>query len=167
MKGLSMSRRLVALIFTALMVPASANAASTFATWGPHVGFTTDPSQVVFGGQLEMGNVAPQIDFVPSVDFGFGDNVTLVSLNGDFRYRFAVTGSAWQPYAGAGVSLHFLSWDSNVIGHSSSDTQGGGSLLFGADVPTKTGNRFFVEGKFALGDGPTFKATAGWNFKMR
>jgi hypothetical protein len=43
---------------------------------------------------------------------------------------------------------------------------GGGSLLFGADVPTKTGNRFFVEGKLALGDGPSFKATAGWNFKM-
>ena len=162
-----MSRRLLALAFAALLVPAAAHATSSFTTWGPHVGFSTDPSQVVLGGQLEMGNVAPQIDFVPSVDFGFGDNITLVSLNGDFRYRIAVSGSAWQPYAGAGVSVHFFSWDSHWIGHSSSETLGGGSLLFGADVPTKSGNRFFVEGKVALGDGPTFKATAGWNFKLR
>ena len=162
-----MSRRLIALTLAAMLVPAAAQAANSFSTWGPHVGFTTDPSQVVFGGQLEMGNVAPQIDFVPSVDLGFGDSATLVSLNGDFRYRIAITGSAWQPYAGAGVAVHFYSWDSNVIGHGSSETLGGGSLLFGADVPTEAGNRFFVEGKFALGDGPTFKVTAGWNFKMR
>jgi hypothetical protein len=163
-----MHRRLTALVFAALVVlPAAAHAANSFQTWGPRVGFSTDPSQVVVGGQLEMGNVAPQIDFVPSVDFGFGDNVTLVSLNGDFRYRLNVADTKWQPYVGAGVSVHFFSWDNNVINHSSTETLGGGSLLFGADVPTASGSRFFVEGKIALGDGPTFKAMAGWNFKMR
>ena len=124
------------------------------------------PNQVVFGGHLEMGNIAPQVDFVPGVDLGFGDNVTLVSVIGDFRYRIKVTGATWQPYAGAGVALHMFSWDSGVVGHSSSETLGGGELIVGADVPTKTGNRFFVEGKFALGDGPSFKALAGWCFPM-
>ncbi len=162
-----MSRRLVALTLAALLVPAAAHAAGSFSTWGPHLGFSTDPSQVVFGGQLEMGNVAPQIDFVPGVDVGFGDSITLVSLNGDFRYRIVVPGATWQPYAGAGVAVHFYSWDQNVIGSNGNGTKAGGSLLFGADVPTKAGSRFFVEGKIALGDGPTFKVTAGWNFKMR
>jgi len=36
--------------------------------------------------------------------------------------------------------------------------------VFGADVPTKSGNRFFVEGKIGLGDSPDFKAIAGWHF---
>ena len=161
-----MSRRFLALTLAALLLPAAAHAASSFSTWGPHVGFSTGPDQVVFGGQLEMGNIAPQVDFVPGVDIGIGDNVTLISINGDFRYRIAVADAKWQPYAGAGVSLHFFSWDAGYGAHGS-ETRGGGSLLFGADVPTASGNRFFVEGKIGIGDSPDFKATAGWNFKMR
>lgn len=162
-----MSRRLLALTLALLLAPAAAHAAGSFQTWGPHIGFSTDPSQVVFGGQLQMGNVAPDIDFVPGVDLGVGDHITLVSLNGDFHYRFTISGATWQPYAGAGIALHFFSWDSGFPGRSASETQAGGSLLFGADVPTQTGSRFFVEGKVALGDGPSFKAMAGWHFKMR
>lgn len=152
-----MTRYLVALMLVALLAPAAARAEGSFQTWGPHVGFSTDPSQVVVGGQLQMGNVAPEIDFVPGVDLGFGDGFTLVSLNGDFHYRFTVSGATWQPYAGGGVAVHIVS----------GETLAGGSLLFGADVPTKTGSRFFVEGKVALGDGPSFKVIAGWHLRMR
>ena len=162
-----MTRRTLAFALLVLLAPVTANAAGAFQTWGPHVGFSSDPNQVVFGGHLEMGNIAPQIDFVPGADVGFGDNVTVISVFGDFRYRIPVAGATWQPYAGAGVALHMFSWDSGIIGHSSSETLGGGELIVGADVPTKTGNRFFVEGKFGLGDGPTFKALAGWCFPMR
>ena len=152
-----MSRRLIALTLAVMLVPAAAHAAGSFQTWGPHVGFSTDPSQVVLGGQLQMGNVAPEIDFVPGVDLGLGGGGTLVSINGDFHYRFTISGATWQPYAGGGVAVHIAS----------GNTQAGGSLLFGADVPTQTGSRFFVEGKVALGDGPTFKVIAGWHLKMR
>ena len=162
-----MSRHLVSLMLAMLLVPAAARAEGSFQTWGPHIGFSTSPSQVVFGGQFQAGNVAPEIDFLPGVDIGLGDGETWVSLNGDFHYRFVISGATWQPYAGAGVCVHFVSWDSNNSGHDSSETLAGGSLLFGADVPTKTGNRFFVEGKVALGDGPSFKVLAGWHFKMR
>ena len=162
-----MSHRLLALTLAIMLAPAAAHAAGSFQTWGPHVGFSTDPSQVVLGGQLQMGNVAPEIDFVPGVDLGIGDNVTWISLNGDFHYRFVISGATWQPYAGAGVAVHFVSWDTNLVGRNSSETLAGGSLLFGADVPTKTGSRFFVEGKVALGDGPSLKVIAGWHFKMR
>ncbi len=155
---------LLLLVAVLAPVPARANA---FQTFGPHIGFSTDPSQVVFGGQLQMGDVAPNIDFVPGVDVGVGDNLTLVSLNGDFHYRFVVQNMTWQPYAGAGVAIHFISWDNPGPGLDNSDTRAEGTIVGGADVPTRSGSRFFVEGKIGLGDGPSFKLTAGWHFKLR
>ncbi len=155
-----MIRRSLALLLLVLALPCAARA-SSFSTFGPHFGFSTDPSQLVVGGHLQMGDVAPHLDFVPSIDLGFGDNVTVLSLNGDFHYRLEVSGARWQPYVGGGVSLHHAS--SN--GYSS--TVGAGSFIFGADVPTQSGSRFFVEGKLGIGDGPTFKALAGWSFKLK
>lgn len=161
------TRITVALLFVALLPSAALAAGSSFSTYGPRIGFSGDPSQLVLGGQLQMGDVAPEIDLVPSVDLGIGGGGTVISLNGDFHYRFTISGARWQPYAGAGVALHIVSVDSPGPLRDSGDTLAGGSLILGADVPTDRGSRFFVEGKFALGDGPDFKLLAGWNFKMR
>ncbi len=160
-----MKLRLAPAVLLAALLPASALAAgSSFQTWGPHVGFSSGPSQFVLGGQLQMGDIAPSVDFVPSIDLGIGDGGTLVSLNGDFHYRFTISGATWQPYAGGGAAIHFASRDTPGPGGDSSDTEAGGTLVVGADVPTKSGNRFFVEGKFGIGDSPDFKAIAGWHF---
>lgn len=161
-----MIRRLALALALAALVPAAARAGA-FQTFGPHIGFSTGPDQVVFGGQLQMGDIAPQIDFVPGVDVGFGDDATVVSLNGDFHYRFVVEGMTWQPYAGGGVAIHFISFDNPGPLSDRSFTRAGGTIVGGADVPTKGGSRFFVEGKIGLGDGPDFKAMAGWHFKLR
>ncbi len=160
-----MIRRVLVPVFTALLLVPTSALAATFTTVGPQIGFSTDPSQVVFGGHLGMQDVAPDLDFVPSIDIGVGDNVTVFSLNGDFHYRFRVQGARWQPYAGAGVALHTASESSGFGGGSS--TVGGGNLMVGADVPTQGGSRFYVEARFGLGDGPTFKALAGWSFALR
>jgi hypothetical protein len=165
-----MLRRFLVFASFALLAPATALAAgSAFQTWGPHIGFSSDPNQVVFGGHLEMGEIAPQVDFVPGVDVGFGDHATLVAISGDFRYRLKVSNVTWQPYVGGGVALHFYSWNSDYFppGTHHSETLGGGELIGGADVPTRTGSRFFVEGRFGLADAPSFKALAGWCFPMR
>jgi hypothetical protein len=162
-----MNRRFLAVLIAAsLLVPASAFAyshGSASESFGPQLGFSSDPSQVVFGGHMDFADIAPSLDFVPSIDVGVGDNVTVFSFNGDFHYRFDIN-SHWQPYAGGGVALHAFSWDTG-FGHTS-DTVGGGNLIVGADVPTQRGSRFYVEGRFGLGDGPSFKALAGWNFGM-
>jgi hypothetical protein len=163
-----MIRKLAPALLLALAVSLPAGArAESFTMIGPHLGFSTSPDQVVFGGQMQFGDVAPQIDFLPGIDFGFGDDMTVISLNGDFHYRFEIAGKKWQPYVGGGVAIHFVSWDNAGPGTDNSDTEGGGTLIFGADVPTKSGSRFFVEGKIGLGDGPDFKALAGWNFKLK
>lgn len=156
-------RTLLALAFLAALPAASF--AGSFTAFGPHLGFSQGPDQFVIGGHLQWGDVAPQLDFVPSVDLGFGDNTTLVSLNGDFHYRID-TNTTWQPYVGGGVGIHFFSFD-NGIGNNDSDTEAGGHFIAGADVATKGHSRFFAEIKLGFADSPDFKALAGWSFKPR
>ncbi|MEO5989735.1 MAG: hypothetical protein ABIU54_13085 [Candidatus Eisenbacteria bacterium] len=150
-------------LFIALVAPAPVNAFSAF---GPHLGFSSGPDQIILGAHLQFGDVAPQLDFVPGIDLGFGDNLTLISINGDFHYRFDVTGSSWQPYAGAGVGLHFIQYDNNGPYSDGSATEGGGHFILGADVPTKSGSRFFAELKLGLNSrSPDLKVLAGWSFR--
>ena len=154
-----MIRKTALALLLAALLPAAAGATESFTAWDPHFGFSGGPDQFVAGGHLQWGDVAPQLDFVPSLDLGLGDHVTLLTVNGDFHYRLDL-GTQWQPYVGGGVGLHFVSVDQG-----GSDTQAGGHFIFGADVATKHHSRFFAEGKFGFGDSPDFKALAGWSFQ--
>ena len=101
------------------------------------------------------------------VDFGFGDHSTVVSLNGDFHYRFD-TRTTWRPYVGGGVGIHFVSVDNNGPANDNSSTATGGHLIVGADVLAKSGSRFFTELKLGFSaDSPDMKMVAGFNFKPR
>lgn len=158
-------RRAVLALAILAMLPA-ASTAGPFTAFGPHLGFSQAPDQVVLGGHLQWGDVAPQLDFVPGVDLAFGDHTTLVSLNGDFHYRIS-TNTQWQPYVGGGIGVHFFSFDAPAIGAGTSSTNAGGHFIAGADVATKSNSRFFAELKLGLGDSPDFKALAGWSFRPR
>ena len=161
-----MLRRSILALAILGMIP-SASIARSFTAYGPHLGFSSGPDQFVIGGQLLMGEVAPRLDFVPSADLGFGDNSTLVSINGDFRYRLD-TRTTWQPYVGGGVGIHFLSVNNNgPLGTDNSDTVVGGHFLFGADVANANNSRFFLELKLGFADAPDLKALAGWSFRAR
>src|SRR5262245_32531122 len=76
--------------------------------WGPRAGISSDPDQLVVGGQVVFTEIAPKISFEPDVELGFGDDVTLVALNGDFHYNFELSGSDWTPYAGFGIGVNFF-----------------------------------------------------------
>ncbi|HZN82428.1 MAG TPA: hypothetical protein VFC01_22525 [Mycobacterium sp.] len=145
---------------------APAHAAAVVGGAGPRVGFSIDPDQIVFGGQLIIGEVAPQLTFDPSLEFGFGDHYTVIAANFDLHYHFAIQNSAWRPYAGGGIGLNFIEFDSNDPFVDNSNTEVGGNVVIGAGVPTQGGNRFFGEMKFGLGDIPTLKMLVGWNFKI-
>lgn len=163
MKGLAMLRRSILALAMLAVVPAAA-IAGPFNSFGPHLGFSSGPDQFVAGGHLQWSNVAPHLDFVPGIDFGFGSNTTLVSFNGDFRYRLQ-TNTTWRPYMGGGVGIHFASYDNAGPSLDSSDTYTGGHFIVGADVPTKARDRFFVEMKLGFSDSPDFRALAGWSFR--
>lgn len=151
------------LVVAALVAfPATLHAASI----GPRLGFSSDPDQIVFGGQLMFPEVAENLSFDPSVELGLGDDLTIFSINGDFHYHFDVSGSNWRPYAGAGATLSFISWDDDDFpgNRDDSELEAGGGIVIGAGVPTRGGDRFFGELKLGLGDVPDFKLMVGWNF---
>jgi hypothetical protein len=147
------------------MLPLAASAGS-FNSYGPEIGFSQSPDQLVIGGHLNWNSVAPHLDFSPGIDLGLGDNLTLVTFNGDFHYRI-VTNTSWQPYIGGGMGMHFVSADNGFGGRTSSnsDLHAGGHFIAGATIPTQGKSRFFTELKLGFGDSPDLKAIAGWNFR--
>jgi len=161
-----MLKRLLLLYALGAVLATSASAAgATIGGIGPRVGFSTSPDQIVFGGQAIIGEIAPQVTFDPNLEFGFGDHQTVIAANFDAHYHFDLEGTAWRPYAGAGIGLNFIEFDNGPF-ENQSNTEVGGNLILGAGVPTQAGNRFFGELKFGLGDIPTLKVLVGWNFKL-
>ena len=160
-----MFQRLLLLCAFSAVFATAAGAEATVGGIGPRVGFSTSPDQIVFGGQAIIGEIAPQITFDPNLEFGFGDHQTVIAANFDMHYHFDIEGTAWRPYAGAGIGLNFIEFDNGPF-NNDSNTEVGGNLIMGAGIPTQAGNRFFGELKFGLGDIPTLKLLVGWNFKI-
>jgi hypothetical protein len=146
-----MNRLMLTTVLALALVPAAAHAGTYF---GPRVGFSADPSQFVGGAQFTVTEVAPSLSLDPSFELGVGDDFTSFAVNFDLHYHFNISGSAWRPYAGGGATLFLADGDSFA----------GGGFMIGAGVPTRTGNRFFTEIKFGLGDVPDLKILAGWSF---
>jgi len=166
-----MTRKLFFAVLLAAVLPGAAFAQTSSTggpvatAWGPRVGFGISPDQLMFGAQLELGGMAPDLTIIPNVEIGLGDNVTTLNLSGDVHYHFNVQTSAWRPYIGAGLTFIHASFDLPP-GFDDSTTDLGATLIGGAIVPTQSGSRFFTELHLGLGDVHDFKIMAGWNFKM-
>jgi hypothetical protein len=161
-----MIKRLVMIcILGAVLLAGSALAEGPAVTsYGFRAGFSSDPNQLVLGGQMSVGEVAPNLSFDPNIELGFGDNVTLIAFNLDMHYHFTVNNSTWRPYVGAGAGINLINVDAQPPLQDDTRTEVGGQIILGAGVPTRGGNRFFSEMKFGLGDIPSFKLLVGWNF---
>ncbi|NOT34290.1 MAG: hypothetical protein HOP12_08995 [Candidatus Eisenbacteria bacterium] len=162
-----MFRRVWILAVALAVIPAAAHAqGGMIATGiGPRVGFTMDPDQFTFGGQVTFAEVAPRLSFDPNLEIGFGDHLSVIALNADLHYHFD-TNTTWVPYAGGGLGINFISFDNDLPNSDDSTTEIGANIIVGVSAPTASGNRFFGEFKFGLGDIPEAKLMAGWNFKM-
>lgn len=162
-----MLKRLLSFVtLAALLAPGAALAQGPPTAFGPRLGLSIDPDQLVLGGQMMVGDLAPDVTFNPSLEFGFGDDATVIALNIDGQYHFRVQGSAWRPYAGFGLGINFIEIDLPSPPGDRSDTEVGANLIVGAGVPTRSNNRFFTEIRFGLGDIPELKIMAGWLFPM-
>lgn len=174
-------RKFVLIAVLALIIPTVASADPLtkvgWRGWGPRVGLTIDPDQVHFGAHVDFGNFAEHIRFQPNIEVGIGDDLTIFALNFEGAYRFSSRWDVWTPYAGGGLGINFVSFDSDhnhleaanyaaEVAHEidDSDTDVGLNLLGGIEKGLKNGHRFFLEGKLGLADSPDFKATAGWTF---
>ena len=92
-------RSLVRLTLTllAVLVCLSSLAPPAGADGGLRGGFSDDPDQILFGGQLELDPLGENIYFVPSAEAGFGNDLFSLSFNGDFQYRFDTNGGVRPP----------------------------------------------------------------------
>jgi hypothetical protein len=158
-------KRLALLLFLFALLPGTALAAAVTGV-GPRLGLSLDPDQAVVGGQLEVSDMVTDLDFVPDIELGFGDDATVIALNLDLHYRFRLQGSSWAPYVGMGMGVNFIEVDQPSPFEDVSDTEVGGNFILGAQVPTQAGSKFFSELKLGLGDIPEVKILVGWNFKL-
>jgi len=116
-----------ALLLAALLLaflPAASRAGS-YASFGPQLGFSSGPGQILGGAHLLWAEIAPKLDFVPGAEIGVGNHETVVGLNGDFHYRIA-TNTQWQPYVGGGIGLQFASRDNAGTAQDNTETRAGG-----------------------------------------
>ena len=128
---------------------------------GVRAGYTTWDSlnQFHVGGHVKLGDIFPNIAFTPGLEVGFGDDTTVLTLNGDVYYRATeLIAKPWGLYGGGSLSFNWVDVD---LG---STTDLGLSLLLGTTYELNNGNELLGELRFGILDSPDFKLTFGYTF---
>jgi hypothetical protein len=159
-----MLRKLLLVGALALLPLVSHAASPTVTAFGPRVGASIDPDQLVVGGQLSLQEFAPDWSFDPNLELGFGDDQTVIAFNLDAYYHLRVSGSDWRPYLGGGLGVNFISWDEPHGEHDNSNTEVGLNVVAGFTIPAGSGDQWFTELRFGINDIPTLKIMGGFNF---
>lgn len=111
---------------------------------------------------MDAGRITPRVRFQPDVELGIGDDFVILGFTAPVHYRFPVTGDVL-PYAGGGVTIGFVDWDSHGHGDSS-DTEAAIDLIGGVEWQLRSGSLFFVEADILVGNLQDFQLIAGWTF---
>jgi hypothetical protein len=127
---------------------------------GLRAGLGIDPDQAVVGlqGQLS-GKKLDAFYLAPSLDFGFGDNVTTICGNLDLLLLIRPPDSNGALYAGVGPTIAVWDFDNH-----DSDTKIGLSLLGGARFGMGKKNVYNAEVRFGVGDIPDIRVLFGIMF---
>lgn len=137
--------------------------------WGVRVGASADPDQIYGGVHFNLGEFAKDVRFRPTIELGFGDDVTALEALAEVHYVFSKV-QVWVPYVGGGIGLAYVNVDDDDNGNGNgdgddSDTEFAFAIMGGAETRLKSGNGFFIEGKIGIGDNdPDFKLGVGWSF---
>jgi len=123
---------------------------------GPGVrgGLSVNPDQIFVGGHYETAPLVERLHFKPNLEVGFGDDLTAVTVNFEFVWKFPPPGE-WGFYAGGGPALN------HYVFEEGSDTESGFNILFGAE--SDRGLAFEV--KIGTLDSPDLKFGVGWTFR--
>jgi hypothetical protein len=134
-----------------------------FRGWGPRVGISDDPDQVVGGVHFDLGEFARNVRWQPSFDAGFGDDVLTLTANFMVAYYFPVDGNV-KPYAGGQLTAAYFDFDEDA--GDDSETEIGVAAVGGMETRIGKGQtRFLAEVQIAFGDDlPDIKLLAGWTF---
>ena len=131
--------------------------------FGFRAGYGTNPDQFVFGPQAVLGRTLGFMRFAPSIDIGFGDNMSTYLFNADFRVlSFSPPESPAGIYAGAGPAIAILD-----LKDGGSDTEIGLNIVAGLTFPMGQKNDYNLEVRFGFADMPDLKVLFGIMFGGR
>jgi hypothetical protein len=142
---------LLAALAVVVLLPSSVAAQAP----GVRAGISVDPDQFFVGGHYETGPLVERLHFKPSLEVGFGDDVTHIGVNFEFVYKI-LTRQEWTLYAGGGPAINHYSFNRRDAA-----TEPGFNAIFGAD----TSRGLFFEVKLGAPDSPDVKFTVGWTFR--
>ncbi len=127
---------------------------------GIRAGIAADPDQVLIGVQAVVGKVTGALKFVPGADIGYGDDMMLMALNGDFRLPLMIFFEhKLAAYVGGGPTLAFLNPED-----AESVVEPGLSLIGGILFDIGRGTIFDLQARFGIGDIGEFKMFLGVMF---
>ncbi len=178
-----MNSRLVTIpAFLLALTAGAAFAGIGFDGWAPRAGARFgDPNQFVVGGHVNLGEIAPGLRLQPMVDVGFGDNLTLVTINSDALYfpAGAELGDGMRTYIGAGLAVVYTKLSLDDTGcdlllepfrsacedaFDTSSTDVGLNLIGGLEKTLSGGNTLIGEFRITIEDATFFQITAGYGF---
>jgi hypothetical protein len=129
---------------------------------GIRAGYGVNPDQFIVGGQAIWGALKGKVDFSPSLDFGFGDNATVTTINFDGTLNLvSAPGAKMKFYIGAGPTIAIINPE-----FGDGDTEIGLSLLGGIKIGAGEKNFYNISARFGIGDIPDFKFLFGYMFGL-
>lgn len=121
---------------------------------GVRAGVSVNPDQLYVGAHYETAALVESLHFKPNVEVGFGDDVTAVTANFEFVWKFPPQND-WTLFVGGGPALNHYAFDE------SSATEAGFNVLVGAEF--SRGLAFEV--KIGAIDSPDIKFGVGYTFR--
>jgi hypothetical protein len=166
-----MARVLVSILLIAgllPLVPSSARAQDLrVMAYGIRAGASLDDdlTQLLVGGQVDVGRLAENLRLQPFATLGFGDDALSVMLAGEVHYLFPIdpARSRIEPYAGAGLGLSHVNYDR--VGRDDDTTEIALLLVGGVDVPVQRWWGWFGEVRFQIADESLFRLEGGLNWQ--
>ena len=161
-----MSRtKMFALVSCLLTGAAPVAAEMGFFGWGPRLGVSDDPDQIVVGVHQDLGEFAEDWRFQPSLDVGLGDDHTVVSAALPVHYRFSGRSSA-TPYVGGGLLLAWIDRDRPGRG-GDSEFEIAPMVVGGVEWRVRRHADALLEIQIPGGDTQDVKVIVGWIIRAR
>ena len=164
--------RILSLALLMLLLSASSAVAQDglgFQGAGVRAGFRIDPDQFLVGGQLDLGDITRNLRLMPNATIGFGDHLTLISIDPEVHYCFRdnpIGAGTWF-YAGGGIDFVYTKIDVPEAAEpfvDDSDTSVGVSLTGGLSHQLGSSQSIMGELRIVLEDEAFFEIVGAWNF---
>ena len=132
-------------------------------SWGPRVGVSSGPDQVLLGAQFDAGNIWQNTRFAPNVQAGIGDDVVALGGAAALHYVFSQDSGRWDPYAGGELGVvHYDQDRGRFPDHE--DTELGVSAAGGLEKRLADGDRLNFELRLGFVDAQDMQFHVGRTF---